>query len=261
MIRNMKTANIYWMLALVAVLLSGCGGHQVRTKSSIVDYLYPNDSGTIIQPSTPILNIPIKVGISFVPEQFSSSSKESWMGTVEGGYLTETRKSSLLEKIADNFRKYEFVKEIEVIPSEYLTKRGGFKNLDQIKTRYGIEVIALVSYEQVQFIDEDKLSLTYWTLVGAYVVSGEQNDTSTMLDTAVYDIQSRKMLFRAPGASDIKGSSTPVNLSAELRTDSITGFEKAVDEMIINLDAQLHKFREKIKSNPEKIKIIHRKGT
>ncbi|MFQ5487965.1 MAG: rhombotarget lipoprotein, partial [Gammaproteobacteria bacterium] len=144
--------------------------------------------------------------------------------------------------------------------SAYLTPAGVFSNLDQIRNMYGIDVIALVSYDQVQFTDEGMLSLTYWTLVGAYVVSGEKNDTSTMLDTAVYDIPSRKMLFRAPGTSQVKGRATPVNLSGELRADSLKGFQEATAAMIVNLDRQLASFREKIKSNPEQVKIVHRSG-
>jgi rhombotail lipoprotein len=142
-----------------------------------------------------------------------------WTGIIGVSSLTEAEKTNLLDKVADNFRKYDFVSEIEVIPSAYLTEGGSFQNLDQIKTMYGTDVIALVSYDQVQFTDEGLLSLTYWTLLAAYVISGEKNDTSTMLDTAVYDIESRKMLFRAPGTSSIKGRSTPINLSEELRAD------------------------------------------
>jgi rhombotail lipoprotein len=209
----------------------------------------------------PTLNIPIKVGIAFVPEQSSRSRGNNiWSGVVDGGSLTEAEKSDLLEKVADNFRQYEFVDEIEVIPSDYLTEGGSFQNLDQIKTMYGTDVIALVSYDQVQFTNEGLLSLSYWTLVGVYVISGEKNDTSTMLDTAVYDIESRKMLFRAPGTSNIKVSSTPINLSEELRVDSITGFKEAAEKMTDNLDLQLTKFREKIKTEPEKAKIVYREG-
>ena len=162
--------------------------------------------------------------------------------------------------MAENFRGYDFVSDIEVISSAYLTPGGGFQNLEQIRTMYGIDVIALVSYDQVQFTDEGFLSLTYWTLVGAYVVSGEKNDTSTMLDTTVYDIQSKKMLFRAPGTSEISGNATPINLSEELRADSMQGFNLATDSMIANLDAQLSRFREKIKKNPEQIKVVEREG-
>ncbi len=92
------------------------------------------------------------------------------------------------------------------------------------------------------------------------MISGEKNDTSTMLDTAVYDIESRKMLFRAPGTSNIKGRSTPINLSEELRVDSVNGFKEAAGKMTANLDLQLTKFKEKIKAEPEKVKIVKREG-
>lgn len=247
-------------LALV-MLLSGCTGMQTHSKSSVVDYLYPKKSEATVQPSMPTLRLPLKVGIAFVPEQSSRHrGMNMWSGSVRGGSISEVEKSALLEKVADSFRKYKFISEIEVIPSAYLTAGGSFQNLDQIKTMYGTDVIALVSYDQVQFTDEGALSLTYWTLVGAYIFSGDKNDTSTMLDTAVYDIESRKMLFRAPGTSNIKGRSTPVNLSEELRIDSINGFKDAAEKMTVNLDMQLSKFKEKLKSDPGKINIAYREG-
>lgn len=261
---NMKTIpnhNHLWPALFILAFLSGCAGMQHRTTSSVVDYLYSDRSETVVKPSVPVLKLPLKVGIAFVPEQATRSrGLNIWSHSNAGSALTEAKKSELLEKIAENFRAHEFVSDIEVIPSAYLTRRGGFSNLDQIQTMYGVDVIALVSYDQVQFTDEGLLSLTYWTLVGAYVVSGEKNDTSTMLDTAVYDIKSRKMLFRAPGTSTVQGSSTPVNLSEELRKDSQKSFAQAVDDMIVNLDAQLAKFREKIKTNPEQVKVIHSKA-
>ena len=257
---NNRTSICIIITALI-VLISGCAVQQTRTKSSVVDYLYPKQSETVIHSSIPTLTIPIKVGIAFVPDQSPQyRGINMWSGVVGGGSLTEAEKSDLLEKVADNFRKYEFVSEIEVIPSAYLTEGGSFQNLEQIKTMYGIDVIALVSYDQIQFTDEDALSLTYWTLVGAFIVSGEKNDTSTMLDTTVYDIQSRKMLFRAPGTSNIKGRATPINLSEELRVDSVKSFKEAAKKMTANLDIQLTKFREKIKAEPEKVKLIHREG-
>jgi rhombotail lipoprotein len=249
-------------LLFILFLVTGCAGQQSRTKSSVVDYLYPNISETIIVPSIPILNLPVKVGIAFVPEQSSSTKGMNvWAGYMRSGALTEANKADLLERVADHFRKYEFVSDIEVIPSAYLTPGGSFPNLEQISTMYGIDIVALVSYDQVQFTDEGMLSLTYWTLVGAYVFAGEKNDTSTMLDTAVYDIHSRKMLFRAPGTSVVKGSATPINLSEELRADSIKSYKEAADNMTENLDVQLNGFRQKIKKNPEQVKIVHREGS
>ncbi len=81
-----------------------------------------------------------------------------------------------------------------------------------------------------------------------------------MIDAAVYDIRSRKMLFRAPGISRIKGRATPVNLSEELRENSLEGFEAASDELVKNLAEQLELFKEKVKEAPEEYQITHRRG-
>jgi len=260
--KNIKL-TFFFLLPLLVMFLAGCGTHQTRAKSSVVDYLYPGGTEKIVTPSIPVLTLPLKVGIAFVPEQKTERrGARLWSGSgvVGGGALTSAKKSELLETVAANFRELDFVSEIEVIPSEYLTHNGSFSNLEQIKTMYGIDVIALVSYDQVQFTDEGLLSLTYWTIVGAYVVSGEKNDTSTMLDTVVYDIKSKKMLFRAPGTSLVEGNATPINLSEELRADSIKSFEEAAVKMSENLNTQLSNFKKKIKRNPEQVKIVHSSG-
>jgi rhombotail lipoprotein len=250
------------LLTLVTVLtLSGCVGQQTRISSSVVDYLYPEQSKTRIEPSIPQLKVPLKAGIAFVPQRSGRRAGLGlWATHVGGGSLTEALKADLLDRVARNFTQYEFVSDIEIVPSSYLRPGGGFANLDQIRSLYGIDVIALVSYDQVQFTDEGLLSLTYWTLIGAYIVSGEKNDTSTLMDTAVYDIASRKLLFRAPGSNNLQGRSTPVNLSEELRVDSRKSFEIATEDMINNLDRELTKFREKIKADPAKASVVYREG-
>ena len=88
----------------------------------------------------------------------------------------------------------------------------------------------------------------------------EKNDTSTMVDTVVYDIPSRTMLFRAPGTSHIKGSSTPINLSEQLRNDSLNGFHLAADDLVKNLQDELDRFKERIKEMPESYEIKHKPG-
>ena len=125
---------------------------------------------------------------------------------------------------------------------------------------YRVDAIALLAYDQVQFTDEGAASFLYWTIVGAYVVPGENNSTQTMMDAVIYDIKSRKMLFRAPGLSHIKGTATPVNLSAQLRNDSEQGFHEAAKDLVKNLDIQLEAFKDKVKKAPEEYKIEHRPG-
>ena len=248
------------LIAGLALLLGGCAGMQSHTKSSVVEYLYSDQKENVIQPSVPRLKLPVKVGIAFVPEGDTRGGTSFWTGQRIGNGLTEADKMTLMQQVADHFGQYDFVDSIEIIPSAYLTAKGGFANLDQIRTMYGVDIIALVSYDQVQFVDEGAASVTYWTLIGAYVVSGEKNDTSTMLDTAVFDIASRKLLFRAPGVSRVQGKATAVNLSEQLRKDSLQGFKEATRQMIENLDQQLELFKEKVKARPEEYQISHHSG-
>jgi rhombotail lipoprotein len=246
---------MYIVLALLLVVsITGCAGlygqRTSRYTSSVVDYLYPNREHAEV-PAVPHLSLPLRVGVAFVPE--------SKLGP-GGSRLSEKEKMDLIDRISTEFKKLPFVKDIAVIPSAYLTPNGGFANLDQIRTMYGVDVIALLSYDQVQHTDEGLLSLSYWTIVGAYVIKGEKNDTSTMIDAAVYDISSRKMLFRAPGTSHVKGSATPVNLSEQLRTDSLDGFRTASDNLVVNLQDQLERFKTKVKEMPDAYVVEHRPG-
>lgn len=245
-------------LLLGSLLLAGClATSSARNATSVVDYLYPNVREPVVSPGIPVLTLPTRVAIAFVPGETSKSvSGRTPFRPSQGFMLTETKKIAVLQEVADHFKKVSFVGNIEIIPSAYLTPRGSFANLDQVRTMYGVDVIVLVSYDQTQFTDEGMLSLAYWTIVGAYVVQGQKNDTHTMLDAVVYDIASRKMLFRAPGTSMVKGSATLVNLSEQLRVDSEAGFNKATAAMIANLDTQLVAFQEKVKQRPEEYRVV-----
>jgi rhombotail lipoprotein len=227
----------------------GCVSQSSHYKSSVVQYLYPEQKEPIETAEIPILSLPIKVGVAFVPET-SGSLKN----------FSEKDKMELLKEISQHFIEYDFVKSIELVPSAYLRPNGSFSNLDQIKTMFGVDVIALISYDQTQFTDEGLASITYWTLIGAYIVPGEKNDTHTMVDAAVYDIKSRKMLFRAPGVSHLKSNATPVNLTEQLRNDSLEGFKRASENLIVNLDEQLQQFRAEVKESQQDIKIAHKAG-
>ncbi|MCJ7824739.1 MAG: rhombotarget lipoprotein, partial [Anaerolineales bacterium] len=254
---TMKSTRVVMCSITCIVLiasLTNCAGfygkRQSRYTSSVVEYLYPKKE-VVEVPAIPRLSLPLRVGVAFVPES----------GTGPGGSrLSEKEKMDLMDRISSEFRKLAFVKDIELIPSAYLTQGGGFTNLDQIRTMYGVDVIALLSYDQVQHTDEGKLSLFYWTIVGAYIIKGERNDTSTMIDAAVYDISSRKMLFRAPGMNRINGSSTLVNLSEQLRIDSSNGFRLASDDLVTNLQNQLDRFKNKVKEMPQEYAVEHKPG-
>ena len=245
----MKLTTLTATLCAV-LLLSGCAswmeqGSKVQ-RGSLVEYLYPKGEEPALKPATPELHLPLRVGIAFVPgERFSD--------------LTEAERNQLLNRVKAAFANRPYISAIEVIPTPYLRARGGFDNLQQAARMFNVEVVALLSYDQVQFNDSNRLSLFYWTIVGAYLVNGDQYDVNTLVDAAVFDVTSRQLLFRAPGTSQIKGSSPMVKFSEVSRAARGEGFRQAVDNLIPQLDRQLENF--KVRVAEEKVaRITERRG-
>ncbi len=254
---NKNSIRSVLLVALPAALLGGCYdlmGHTSNTRAtSLVDYLYPNEAQHIDIPGPAVLSLPLRVGIAFVPPARTNNGYGA-------GPLTEEAKGELLNRVAAEFKALPYVKNIEIIPTTYLRPGGSFNNLNQLKNFFDVDVIALVAYDQTQFTDEGLLSLTYWTVVGAYVIPGERNDTQTLMEAAVYDIKSRKLLFRAPGASEVKAGATLVNAREGLRDNSRKGFDDATTALIANLKTELEDFKTKVKDTPEDFQIEHKPG-
>jgi rhombotail lipoprotein len=245
--------TLFCVLALPALLaLGGCasmvdhGGK--RQAGSIVDYLYPDaKEPPSLAPAVTRLRLPVRVGIAFVP------------GGGYGAGPQEAAKQQLLERVRNAFQQYDYIGSIEVIPSTYLRPRGGFDNLDQVARMFKVDVIALVSYDQIRFNDTNRLAVLYWTVVGAYLIKGDQYDVQTMVDAAVFDVRSRKLLFRAPGTSQVKGSATLAGYGREVRGAQSDGYLQAVEQMIPQLQTQLASFKERAKADPG-IQVVQRDG-
>jgi rhombotail lipoprotein len=224
------------------LLLTGCAGlfgqgSRDGVSSSLVDYLYPNGDEPPKQAGvTPNLELPLTVGIAFVP-------------TVGRAALSEAERMELLNKVKTHFQGREYISEIAVIPEAYMRSGRGFQSLEQVARLYNLDVIALVSYDQVAHTDERTSSFLYWTIVGAYVVKGNENDVNTFVDTAVFDVPTRKLLFRAPGVSEITSSTTLVEIDADRRATQQKGFDQAMADMTVNLDKELDVFKERIRQD------------
>ena len=235
---------------IVAALAVGCATQRVQ-RASIVDFLYPNKERPVETATIPMLSLPMDVGIVFVPEK--SPYQES--------ALTEKEKVALMERVGAQFKAYPFIRSVNPIPTQYLRPGGGFPNLEEVGTMFGVDVIVVLSYDQAQFTDQHQLAaLSYWTLVGAYVIPAERNTTHTMIDAAVYHPPSHKMLFRAPGISRVQRHSTPVDLVVALREDEHQGFTGASDDLTVNLKQQLDVFREKARKAPDEYKVVAKTG-
>jgi rhombotail lipoprotein len=245
----MKATSVF----CACLVLAGCAGffgHDTRqgVSSSLVEYLYPDGEEPPPPPElAPHLRLPLAVGIAFVP---SSSGHAA---------LTEAERVELLGKVKTHFEKREYIREIAVIPEAYMRSGRGFQSLEQVARLYNLDVVALVSYDQVAHTDERTSSFLYWTIVGAYVVKGNENDVNTFVDTAVFDVATRKLLFRAPGVSEISSSTTLVGLEADLRATQQKGFGIAMDDMTVNLDKELDVFKDRIRQD-QSVRVSYSPG-
>jgi rhombotail lipoprotein len=218
-------------------------------KTSMIRFLGSDENTVKIQEAMePTITVPLKVGFAFAP------SLDYGQG------FPEKERMNLMQEIASQFKEYKFVESIELIPSLYLEEGGGFSNLDKLRQLFEIDVIMLLSYDQSQFQDTGAWSITYWTIIGAYIVRGEKNDTHTLMDAALFHIPSRKMLFRASGTNHIKNSATPINLSEQAREDSLNGFRQASIDLTNNLQVKLYYFRKAIRSSSRKFKLNLKPG-
>jgi len=246
----MRRLALVLAAVLLAVGVAGCAGmskeSRQRQVASMLAYLFPGTS-ELPAPSdaVAVLNVPFRIGVAFVPDNSTGSEFR----------LSEADRLNLAGQVRSAFAKYPFIREIEAVPSVYLETGGGFANIDRIATLLRLDAIALVSYDQVQHADAAPISFLYWTGIGAYIVPGDRYDVLTVVETAVFDIKSRRLLMRAAGTSNVKGSATLVGFSGQSREARLKSFEEAVTQMIGNLHGEVKTFRERAPKDP-KVKLV-----
>jgi rhombotail lipoprotein len=225
------------ILSTAVALTIGCvPTSPVRMKSSSLDFLYPKGS-VPAQPAAEVtLRLPLRVGLAFSPAQPSHRDA-----------FSEVQKQKLLTGIAEEFRARDEIANIEVVPSSYLEEGGSFDNVDRLATALGLDLIALVSYDQMTFSESTRASWAYLTVIGPLFINGEKNETRTVMDAVIYDIPSRALLFRAAGESSVKGKSNPLTQAGKTRQLTEQGFEEATTSLIANLKMALDAFEEQAK--------------
>ena len=249
--------KILFALLPVALLLAGCstlwdwsGGARNGTSSSLVDYLYPDgEVPPDVQDTIPYLELPLRVGIAFVPGQSGP------------GTISEASKMRLLENVKTNFVDREYIGHIEVIPDTYLRSSKGITGMQQVARLYGVDVMALVSYDQVAVSEENPSGILYWTIVGSYFIKATSNEVQTFVDTAVFDVSTARLLFRAPGTATMSDRSTLVEAGEVVRKAKGESFAVAMGEMTGNLAMELDRFRERVQEDPTVAEVQWREGS
>jgi rhombotail lipoprotein len=242
---------------LVALPIAGCamlyplGSRQtlrVHNSSSLVEFLYPHGAVPPPQDQVPQLRVPLRVGLGFLP----GSSGGYGMG------LTEADKEQLLEQVQSRFRSRKFVSDIVLVPDYYLASSRGFEGLGAVQRLYGLDLMALVSYDQVSHEDQNEWSLGYATIVGMYVFKGNRHDVSTLVDLAVVDPATHSLVLRAGGTDTRAGDATLINEERNLRQASAAGFAAANSQMIMHFDTALTQFETDVRSGRANVRVFSR---
>ena len=243
--RKNTSKNKYSKLCLgllCTLSLAGCSAFfysppPMTNSSSMVEFLYPDGQrpeNEVTMP--PTLELPLRIGIAFVPP------KSSWGSTV-----SHAEQIDLLNIVKQQFENEDYVETIEVLSSSYLQGVSGFQALEQIGSLLDLDVFALVSWNQVVTSDETSAALLYWTIIGAYTIPGTRNSVNTLLDVAVFDLRSRKLLLRAPGVSSATDTSTAIaagRVTESIRDESL---KSATEQMAQNLAGEVQRFNERVK--------------
>lgn len=251
-------------MLLSVVLCAGCVTQsEIRRRSDLMSYLYPDQSSAPkVEPGRARMQLPLRLGIAFVPS-FTGSSRAYIAGlpapSVETPAVPRQEEAALLSVVRKTFEGRDWVQDIVIIPSTYLTPHGGFVNLDQIARMYGVDVIALASVDQIQYVNESQIA--YLSIVGSYLLPLDRNETRTLIDVAVFHVPSRTFLLRAPGVSSMRGHSNAVDEPKVLRDRSVQGLRLATADLSKNLDAEVGAFKAAIVAGERRdVEIVNRKG-
>jgi rhombotail lipoprotein len=255
-IRSLGVITVVAICACLAscALLTPCTpycGTVSHNSSSLVQFLYPNDREPPMDNRIPVLHVPLRIGLAFLPAT----------GSAPGMGLTAAQREALLERIERHFSRRRFVAQIVLIPDYYLTGARGFEGLQGVQRLYDVDLMALVSYDQVMHQDVNAWSLAYWTIAGAYVIKGSRYDVATLVDLAVVDPATRSLVLRAGGTDTGHGNATMIAEPRELRASSEAGFTAATNQMIGHFDAALDQFQAQVRAGTAHVRVVSRSGS
>ncbi|HEY1891442.1 MAG TPA: rhombotarget lipoprotein [Steroidobacteraceae bacterium] len=252
---RINSISVITVVALCAslagcALLSPCAPYcntVTHNSSSLVQFLYPNGVEPPADNQIPELHVPLRIGLAFLPQSGPG-----------GNGPTAAQREALLERIQEHFSHRHFVAQIVLIPDYYLTGARGFEGLQGVQRLYDVDLMALVSYDQVMHQDLTAWSLAYWTIAGAYVIKGNRYDVATLVDLAVVDPATRSLVLRAGGTDTGHGNATMIAESRALRASSDAGFTAATKQMIGHFDAALDQFQAQVRAGKARVRVVSR---
>ena len=212
-------------------------------------FLYP-DGKIPNDLSSPVLRLPLRIGLAYIPE----------IG--RNNHIEPAVKLQLLNNIKQQFEGLRYVQSIEIIPQMYVSGGRKSNQLQQIQQLYQLDVMALVSYDQIVNRKENLLAVTYLTIVGNYIFPGSHFKVSTLLDMALIDLKTKRLLFRAAGSHGSKGATAEAYTRHQYDQHQSNGFVVAMNQLTENLSHELQAFEQRLRAKDpnDDIKVEAKKG-
>jgi rhombotail lipoprotein len=241
-------------VAAAALGLSGCAAlfdglnrdRHHAASSPLVGFLYGNNEIPPVADEVH-LELPIRVGVTFL-----ASQRRSGPSAID--------RDQVLSAIRDNFKSRPYVSEIVPIPDYYLRTGGndGLTQVEQISRLNRLDLFAIVSWDQVTDTTANKNSLAYLTIVGAYFVRGDRNETHTLLDIALIDPRTKTLVLRSGGASALAGNTTLIDADRHETAQRSQGFELATANLVDNFKRELTEFEGRVREGTAPMKVTRR---
>ena len=241
-------------VAAAALGLSGCAAlfdglnrdRHHAASSPLVGFLYGNNEIPPVAEEVR-LELPIRVGVTFLAAQGRSGP-------------AAIDREKVLAAIRDNFKSRPYVSEIVPIPDYYLRTGGndGLTQVEQISRLNRLDLFAIVSWDQVTDTTANKNSLAYLTIVGAYFVRGDRNETHTLLDIAVIDPRTKTLVLRSGGTSALAGNTTLIDADRHETAQRSKGFELATANLVDNFKRELTEFEGRVREGTAPVKVTRR---
>jgi len=169
-------------VAALALLLSGCGllvgescvfhcGQETRASTPLVQFLYGEDRNMPARDATVTLNLPIRVGLAFLPPRGKAANGP-----------TAAQRQRILSSIRTDFAGLPYVADIVPLPPYYFDygsdgrrRDDGMRQVRQLARLQRLDLVALISHDQ--------------------------HETRTMIDLAVIEPNGKLLVLRATGIS------------------------------------------------------------
>jgi rhombotail lipoprotein len=249
-----------FVVLLVLFFIGGCAT-PTNYSSHAIKYSDLMQNRPVQSSKNQRLSLPVRVGVIFVPK-IQDNQRQYWPTDFSGtpGSISD-EKRSLMKDLSVRCGNYDFIESVNLIPSEFLMSRANPSDLEYLKFRFGIDVIMYISLIQTQNVKRDLSAIGYLTGIGALGIKGEKCETNTWVDTVAIHIPTNSLMFRVSGTSRVESKSTPVNLSAQTKQDSRSGFKQACENLITNLDVQFQTYKTRIAKFPEDYEIAAKPGS